>query len=29
MPIPRGCPCSVNCSNCAGATCNTVTGFCQ
>lgn len=27
--IPRGCPCSLNCSNCVGSVCNTVTGFCQ
>lgn len=27
VTIPTGCPCSLNCSNCAGA-CNTITGRC-
>jgi hypothetical protein len=26
---PKGCPCSLNCSNCIGSVCNTVTGFCE
>jgi microcompartment protein CcmL/EutN len=29
VTIPKGCPCSLNCSNCVGSVCNTVTGFCQ
>lgn len=26
--IPRGCPCTLNCSGCIGTVCNTITGFC-
>jgi len=26
--IPSGCPCSLNCSNCRGGVCNTLTGRC-
>src|SRR4029453_18639022 len=29
FPIPRGCPCSLNCSNCVGSVCNTLTGLCE
>jgi hypothetical protein len=29
LTIPQGCPCSLNCSNCVGSVCNTVTGFCE
>jgi len=29
LTIPKGCPCSLNCSNCVGSVCNTVTGFCE
>jgi hypothetical protein len=29
VTIPKGCPCSLNCSNCVGSVCNTVTGFCE
>lgn len=26
--IPSGCPCTLNCSNCVGGACNTITGRC-
>ena len=29
FPIPAGCPCSLNCSNCVGSVCNTLTGRCE
>ena len=29
VSIPRGCPCTLNCSNCAGSNCNTISGVCE
>lgn len=26
--IPRGCPCSLNCSDCLGGSCDTISGMC-